>query len=182
MLNTSIIHQGKWSYRVKKTLENAILSGPHAVQQLGRHLRVALKELFFATGWCRYWETAIVFLLHKLCCTLLEPWDMEGVSALLLLPKCWELHDLVTGCDFRLPRSKRDPAISEVWITVSEWLEEVGLPALHCRHGHFRRFGLEHAQKQLCSEDQISEVFPSPVPQCNSSLFLNPLSADRFIT
>lgn len=34
----------------EKAHESAILSGPHAVQQLGRHLRVALKDLDFAAG------------------------------------------------------------------------------------------------------------------------------------
>ena len=61
----------------KEKAESAILSGPHAVQQLGRHLRVALKDLDFAAGWCRYWATAIVFFLgcilnFWLCCTLLH--------------------------------------------------------------------------------------------------------------
>ncbi len=180
MRNTSIIHQGKWSYRVKKTLASAILR-PTRRAAIGSASSCCPQRFFFATGWCPYWATAIVFLMFLFFCYISyiicvahcwrpETWrgflrcccfpivgkpvnhHWDGSYKLNDVESLRELHDSATGCHDR--RSKRDPTIFEVWITVSEWPEEVGLPALHCRHGHFRSHSAVKIRSVKCFHHQ----------------------------
>ena len=135
----------------------------------------------FAAGWCRYWAIAIVFL----CCTFWvghcwEAWDMEGGFYIVVASQILVNIRMAVGAPglgnqmlFPLAQVKTWPY--DIWslkhsvVKLSKW-EEVGLP-FPLQTWSFGRFGLK---------DQISEVFPSPLPQCNSWFFLWPLSCWSF--